>query len=226
MKATLIVLVSGAAVVSLACAAVTSIIPPFGNPIFVTGSITIQGDGIRSICSSGGDISCTGNTTVSVIPSPEDFTLQVDQTGKFIGGRANIKMNVKENYQYHSGECNGPFNDSLVWAYTGNIPLPAQGGPAATSATYYGGLTESVTASDVISCASGGWSGGGSGTITEEGVTLELVGFSPKMQQGDGGACNFAALKGFEATYSPWHATCTYRIEDITTLIRTGTPSP
>lgn len=228
MKKNLMVVLLMLVTPTLACVAVTSLLPNGGNPKIFSGSIVIQGSGVISLCNSLPDVSCTGKTTVTVLPSPEDFTLQVDQAGNFIGGQAQFNMVTDQNYTLVGNDvpCNGKLTGSSTSKYSGNIPLPAQGGPAATSATFYGSLASSGSAAAPWSCPEGSGAPSGSATVSQANISLDLQGFNPNMKEGEGGKCTFSAMPEFSSFLSSFDSTCTYTIESVTVLIRTGTSSP
>ena len=176
-------------------------------------------------CSEIPGISCTGKISVFNLPDIEDFTLKVDGTGKIIEGQSKFTFQIDQNYDISGADlpgCNGKVTGSDTSTYTGNIPLPAIGGTGTTSATFYGTLKGSGNGTAI--CGSSSLSG--SAAQTTPNVTLELVGFSPSMILNSEGKCVFSALDLLSSSLTSYNPTCTYRIENVTTLLPVSTKSP
>ncbi len=197
------------------------------NPKIFMGSITVQGSGVSVMCSIP-QVKCSGQTSLSNLPSPDDFTLQVDSSGRITSGQAKFETDLKENYSVAGVDnpCFGAFTGTSAMAYDGNIPLPAQGDKSPTSATFTGSLESSAAGAEPYHCPEGSASPSGSGTLSQDGVTLDLIDFSPSMVEGSSGKCDFSVLSEFPKILNPFTSSCTYRIESVTTLILGKTPSP
>ncbi len=197
------------------------------NPKIFHGSISVQGSGVSVMCSIP-QVKCSGQTSLSNLPSPDDFRLDVDSSGRITSGQAKFETNLKEHYSIEGVDnpCFGAFTGTSAMVYDGSIPLPAQGDKSPTPATFTGSLESSASGAEPYHCPEGSASPSGSGTLSQDGVTLDLTDFSPSMVEGSSGKCDYSVLSEFPKILSPFTSSCTYRIESVTTLILGKTPSP
>ncbi len=197
------------------------------NPKIFHGSVTVQGSGVSFMCSMP-EVKCSGQTSLSNLPSPDDFSLDVDSSGRITSGQAKFETDLKEDYSVQGVDnpCFGAFMGSSAMAFDGNIPLPAQGDKSPTSATFTGSLQSTAAGAEPYHCPEGAASPSGSGTLSQEGVTLDLIDFSASMVEGSSGKCDFSILSQFPNILNPFTSSCTYRIESVTSLILGKTPAP
>jgi len=229
MKPPFIVTLSVLALFVLGCGALNFPAQPQTNPKLFSGSITIQGSGVIIPCKTIPDISCTGKTTVTVLPGPDDFQLDTDQSGHITAGQAKLDLEVNQNYDITTPDspgCSGQLLGTSTSSYTGAIPLPAVGGPPITSAIFYGPLAENGNGVAPWQCEGQAGAPSGSAKLTADNVSLELEGFSPSMKHGDGGKCTFSVMPQFNTFLTGFASTCTYTIEEVLPLMAVPTRSP
>ncbi len=207
----------------LACGLLNSILPSAGKPAIIHGSIVIQGSGVWALCSEPiPGFSCTGTTTVTALPSPDDFTVQYDGSGNIVSGQATVNIDLDFEYQFVFPPCSGPYSATYTTDYNGTIPLAAKGGPGVTDAIFYGPLTQGAKAQIEASCPDAPGSGSGSGSALfppMDNVSLELVGLHPTIAVGTKGKCIFSALDAMSGMLKSFQPTCTYQIEEVVPLL-------
>ena len=141
-----------------------------------------------------------------------------------------FNLQVDQNYDIvapDSPDCTAKLTGSSTSEYTGMIPLPAIGGPAATDAIFYGPLAETGNAQVPWHCPDAAGDPSGSLVQPQDNLPFELVGFSSTMVQGSSGKCVFSFLDSLSGILTPYHLSCTYQIEEVTTLLPSSpTQSP